>query len=801
MSSLRLRLDQFRQDFRYAVRTLLNSPGFSLVAVLTLALGIGATTTIFSVVNAMVLKPLPYEQPGQLVQVFEAPRPGAQNVVSPGVFLDWREQGTRFEGFAAYTGAAMNLTGVGDPIRVNGLKMSAIGLQLLRARPIRGRVFASDEDQLGKDKVVVLTYELWQRQFGGEGDIVGRAVALNDERYTVVGVLPAGFLPFEQPQFVVPFNFPADWRNKRDGHFLHVLARLLPGVALEQGNAELAAIAQRTKPLFPSWKRNWSAFAIPLNEQLVQGIKPALLVLLGAVGLVLLIACANVANLLLARGAGRAKEIALRAALGASRGRIVAQLLVESVVISLLGGLLGLVLAGWSTSALRRLIGSMGMSRSHEIAMDGTVLAAAAALALLTGIGFGLLPALQASRTELTPALKDAARGSDGGNRMRSGLIIAEVALSLVLLVGAGLLLHSFVRLMNVSTGFEPEHALTLQLSLADAKYPDNVRRRAFLERVVERVEALPGVRSAGFCGMLPLNGSSSDRFVRIPGWVDDKDPGFDADYDYCTPDYFKAMGIPLKRGRFFELRDVGGHPVAIINESFAQRIFPSENPIGRQLVYDSTSLEIVGVVGDVLLRGLAVPARQEVYRLEADDPWRNATLVVRTEGAPLAAAESVRKAILELDPIQPVGGVRAYTEVVAHSLGDRRLTAMLLILFAGAALGLAAIGLYGVIAYAVGQRTREFGIRMALGATQGEVLGMVLRRGLVLAGVGLLCGGVTAIGLTHLLGAFLYGVEPTDPVTFVTVSVLLLAVALLASWLPARRAARVDPMTALRCD
>lgn len=795
-------LDQSVRDVRYAFRTLLRQRGFAAVAILTLALGIGSATAIFSVVNALVLKPLPYEQPGQLVQVFESPRPGANNAVSPGIFTDWSNQTTLFEGFAAYRTVDLNLTGSGTPVRVNGLRMSAVGLHLLRARPILGRIFAPDEDQPGQDKVVVLTHHFWKTQFAGDPAILGRTVALNSEPHTVVGVLPAGFLPFEQQQFVLPFPFQPGWSEQRGGHFLRVNARLKPGVTLEQARAELIALSDRSKPLYPEWKRTWSVSIVPLAEQLVTDIKPALLVLLAAVGLVLLIGCGNVANLLLARAAGRAREIALRAALGASRGRVIRQLLAESVVLSALGGLLGLAFAYWSTGALRAVIGSMNIARAHEIAVDPTVLLAAIVISVLTGILFGLVPAFHASRVELTHALKDGTRGSSSpGLRLRRALIVGEVALSLLLLVGAGLLARSFARLLEVPPGFDPRHALTLQLSLAEARYPDNVRRSSFYQRVAERVAAIPGVTAAGLSASLPLTGVS-DQFVRIPGWAGDRDPGYDADYDFCTPDYFRAMGIPLRRGRYFEPGDTAGpRRVAIINETLARTCFPDEDPIGRQLRYGTDTWEIVGVVGDVRMRRLhrAIPGM--VYRPQSTDPWRTATLTVRTAGDPHAFAEPIRKAILELDPDQPVSNVRSLEEVVARSVGDRRLTALLLGLFAGAALALAAVGLYGVIAYAVVQRTRELGIRVALGASRRHILTLVLAQGMVLVVIGLGVGLAGAFGLTPLLQTMLYEIKPADPLSFAAVSALLLLVALFASWLPARRAARVDPMVALRAE
>jgi predicted permease len=791
-------------DLKFGLRQLLKNPGFTAVAVLTLALGIGANTAIFSVVNTMLLKPLPYEQPGQLVQVFEAPRPGQQNSVSPGVFLDWREQGTSFDGFAAYNSIVLNLAGAGEPERLDGLRMSANGLHVLRARPVLGRIFAPDEDQLGKEKVVVLTHQLWQRRFGGERDVVGRTVLLNDESYTIIGVLPTGFLPFEAQEFIVPLVFRPSWKNQRDNHQLRVIGRLKPGVPIERANAELNAIAQRSKSLYPAWKQNWSATVVSLQEQLVQEIKPALLVLLGAVGLVLLIACTNVANLLLVKASARQKEIAIRTALGATRARIVRQLLTESVLLSVLGAALGLLIAFWSVSGLRHVLGSMSAALAHDVTLDAGVLGFALVVSIITGLAFGLAPALQASRPNLNHALKDAARGSaSGGNRLRNSLVVGEVALALILLVGAGLLLHSFSRLLGVPPGFNPQHALTLQLSLSDQKYPDNRRRVAFYNGVAERVAALPGVEAVGLGRTLPLLGGVPDMFFHIPGRANHRERGYNAIFDFCTSDYFRAMGIPLLRGRFFSTHEVATDArVAIINSAAAREFFPDEDPLGRRIGLQNDTWEIVGIVGDVRMRGLTRSVAPVLYRPQAPgQSWRSASLVVRTGSAPLSLVESVRQAIQEIDPAQPIANVRTLDEVVNASVAERRLTVVLLGSFAAVALLLAAIGLYGVIAYVVTQRTREFGIRFALGARRRDVLQLVLSQGMKLVVIGLVLGVAGAFSLTHLLTKLLYEIKPSDPLTFAGVSALLLFVALLASWLPARRATKVDPMEALRYE
>ncbi len=795
-------LEQLQQDFRFAFRQLRRNPGFALVAILTLAIGTGANTAIFSLVNSLVLKPLAYDEPGQLVQVWEAPGGNGLNPVSPGVFLDWREQATSFDSLAAYRSIDLNLTAAGEPERLSGLRMTADGLRVLRARPIVGRIFAADEDQPGKERVVVLTYELWHRRFGGDAALVGRTIRLNDAPYTVIGILPPGFLPRATQQFVVPQMIEPFWRELRAGHFLYVMGRVKSGVSLEHAGAELAAISARSAAqYFPQWKKDWTARVVPLRDHFSGDVKPALLLLLAAVVLVLLVACANVANLLLAKASARRREIAVRAALGASRGRVIRQMLVESVLLAAIGAALGLVLAVWSVAGLRHLIGTMNFARAHEIAVDGRVLGVTLAVALVTGFAFGLAPALQASRVALTDALKDASRGSAGGGRLRQGLIMGEVALALVLLVGAGLLLRSFHRLTSVPPGFVPEQALTMQLSLPEQKYPTNAHRLAFFNQMITRIEALPGVQSAAVSKSVPLASGFPDDFFRVVGRASQPEQGYVADYDYCTPHFFRALGIPLRRGRAFTEIDADAR-VAIINEEFAHRFFPDEDPIGRHLIQDKTTWEIIGVVGAVRGRGLAEAPRPVVYRPQAPtEASRNSHLVVRAAMSPEGLAESVRRAILALDPGQPVANVRTLEAVVTGSIADRRLTLALLIGFAATALALAAIGLYGVIAGSVAQRTRELGIRVALGATRRDVLGLVVGEAMKLVLLGLALGLAAALALGRLVEKMLYDVLPTDASTFTAVSALLLAVALFAAWLPARRAAKIDPMVALRAE
>jgi len=796
-------------DLKFAFRQLLKNPGFTAVAVLTLALGIGANTAIFSVVDSVLLKPLPFDEPGQLVQVWEAPGPGQRNWASPGAFLDWKAHGSVFEDLSLLDGRELNLTGEGEPERVSGLGMSAGGLKILRARPILGRGFAPDEDQPGKDQVVVLSHGFWQRRFGGDVSVVGRTIRLNDQSHTVIGVLAPTALPWGPSDFVVPIAVSPSAVNERGSHWLQAFGRLKPGETVERAGAEMSAVAARLRPLYPAWKQGWGTTIVPLHEQLTGKVKPTLLVLFGAVGCVLLIACGNVANLLLAKSASRQKEMAVRAALGASRWRVIRQLLAESMVLSLAGALLGVLLAFWSVGAIRGL-DAVNLPRTQELGLDFRVLGFAVLVSLLAGVAFGLMPALHTVRDGLNDLLKDGARNTGAGsrNRVRSGLIVAEVALSLVLLFGAGLLLNSFVRLSHVPSGIDPRNVLTMQLTLPEKKYPDAARRADFFERSLERISALPGVEAAGVVGKRPVGGGSMDTTFGIAGRSDAPPNGHGVDFDFCTPDYFRAAGIPLRQGRSFAWGDQAGSPrVVIINEALAREHFPNQNPLGQRIHMDVATgkmdegWEIVGVVGDVRQHGLGKDVRPCVYRPQAFSFMSSGNLMVRTTGAPLALAESVRKAVLETDLNQPVANLRTMEQALASSLAERRFILLLLGGFAGAALLLAAIGLYGVIAFAVSQRTREIGIRMALGASRRNVLQLVLGSGMKLVGIGIVLGGVAALGLTRVLTKLLYGVEPTDPATFTCVALLLLLVSLFASLLPARRAARVDPMEALRSE
>jgi predicted permease len=806
------RLDELAQDVRYALRQLRRSPGFALVAVLTLALGIGANTAIFSVVNGVLLRPLPFREPDRLVRVFSLDE-GKRAAVSPLDFADWRDQARSFEGLAAVNALTLNLTGGGEPERLEGASVSAALFSVLGVRPIAGRTFAPSEDAPGAPRLVLLGEPLWRRRFGADPGLVGRTVLLDGEVYTVVGIVPAASAYPAGAEVWTPLDLSQEARS-RGARYLRVIGRLAPGTAASAAGAEMAAIARRLEEQDPDHNTGFGAAVVPLHQQIVGEVRTPLLVLLGAVGFVLLIACANVANLLLARAIGREGELAVRAALGAGRGRIVRQLLTESLLLALLGSAAGVALAA---AAMRAFVAAVpdDLPRVAEVGIDGTVLLATAGAALATGLLFGLAPALQASTPILVGTLKQGGRGASGhaGRRRASdALVVAEVALAVVLLAGAGLLTRSFTRLLEVDPGFRPERVTTFTVTLPPAKYGKDAQLQAFAAALVERLARLPGAQSAAVVSGLPL----SDAGFSLSFTVDGRpapDPGAEpsAQVRVATPAYFATMGIPLVRGRAFTERDRDGSPqVVVINREAARRFFPGEDPLGRRVqlgwTRDSVRMggEIVGVVGDVRQFGLDAAPVPEIYAPYDQFPLDELSAVVRStadEQDQAAVLAAVWGAVGELDRDLPVYALRTLEELVSESVARPRFYMLLLGAFAAVALLLSAVGIYGVMSYAVRQRTREIGIRVALGATGGRVLRMVLGQGLTLALAGAILGLLAALWVTRLMASLLYGVSPTDPPALAAGAVVLVAVAALACYLPARRAARADPLTAIRAD
>jgi predicted permease len=799
------------RDIRYGLRMLARSPGFTIIAVLALALGIGANSAIFSVVNTVLLRPLPYKNPGALVMVWDdqAHLGFPKDTPSPANFLDWREQNTVFEGMAALAEGSFNLSGVGEPERFDGRRVSVNFFSLLGVEPQVGRAFTPEEDKPGT-RVVILSYGMWQRRFGGDPGVVGRAINLNGESYTVVGVMPGNFqFPTRKDQLWVPIAFAADEAAQRGSHYLEVIARLKPGVTLQQARVEMKTIAARLEKQYPDTNMRVGSVVTPLHEQVVGDIKPALLILLGAVGFVLLIACANVANLLLARAAVRQKEISLRLALGASRARLVRQFLTESVLLAGLGGGAGLLVSLAGIRALKRFIPDT-ISQVQAIDIDSKVLIFTLLVSLATGLIFGLAPAIQASSFNLNETLKEGGRDSGAsvrGNRIRGVLIIAEVAVSFILLIGAGLLINSFFHLRTLNPGFRIDHLLTAKVDLSDTKYPDAQRRIAFFEEVVRRVRELPGVQSVAAGGNLPFTYNGDSMSIAAEG-VPDPPPDQRPDVVYRTvgPGYLSTMGIPLARGRDFNDQDTLDNTLAVvISEKTAKHYWPNQDPIGKRLKPGSSTSEspwrtVIGIVKDVRQNDFVAQPKMQMYLSFRQVKFDRANaLVVRTTVDPMSLANSVRNAVWAVDKDQPVSNIRSMDEIVSDAVARQRFSMLLLAIFAGVALVLAAVGIYGVMSYSVAQQTREIGIRMALGAQRSDVLRMTIKQGLKLVGLGLLIGLAAAFILTRVMATLLFGISATDPLTFLTISLVLLLVAMLASYIPSVRAMRVDPMVALR--
>jgi putative ABC transport system permease protein len=798
-------------DLRFAFRTLARSRAFTVAALLTIALGIGANAAIFSVVDALLLRPLPFPDPERLVVVWEKniPRNRLDNVVSPGNYIHWTEQARTFERMAAVSMTfRTSITGGGEPEELPVQFVTSSLFPMVGVPPLHGRWLLPEEDR-PETQVVVLGHAFWTRRFGSDASIVNRAITLNGRPYTVVGVMPPGFAFLDRDVTMwIPVGFSAEARTPR-GRWLIVGARLKPGVTVAQAQADMDAITGRLTAQFPEFNTGWASNVVPLQRQMVGRVRPALLTLVAAVGAVLLIACANVANLLLARGASRQRELAVRAALGAGRGRLVRQLLAESLALASLGAAAGLLLAWWGVAALRVAADAgVALPRANEIALDGRVVLFAVGLSVLTAVLFGLAPALAAAGLDLHGALKDGGRAGDAarGGRLRSVFVVVEVALALVLLAGAGLLIRSFARLLDVNPGFRPEQTLSAKVSLPGVKYDNDEKVIRFFDDLMRRLEALPGVRAAGGVSFLPLTGLAAATGFEIVGRP--KPPlgeGPVCDVRVATGHYFSAMDIPLIAGRVFDEGDSREKTrLVIINQTMARQYWPDESPLGRRIVVswnDPGPDEIVGVVGDVHHYGLETAPRPMIYWPPGRFAYPWTAVVVRGTRDPTSLVPAIVREVHAMDSNLPVADVRTLDTVVSRSVAERRLVMAILAGFAAMAATLAAIGIYGVMAYAVAQRTREIGVRMALGARSRDILRLVLGRALALAGVGVAIGAVAALALTRFMTMLLFDTEPTDPAVFAAVAAGLVLVAIAASLLPGRSAARVDPLVALRAE
>jgi putative ABC transport system permease protein len=803
------------QDLRYGARMLMKKPGFTLIAILTLALGIGANTAIFSVVNAVLLEPLPYRSPEELVLVrhlYET-KGAISESVSYADFRDWRAQNQVFAGLALFRSAGFALAVGNDLEQISGANVSANFFQLLGLNAIRGRTFLPAEEAPGGEKVALLSHALWQRVFGADEELIGRQIKLGDQLFTVVGILPPEFkFPFrlETAEIWTTYSYLPAGMLGRGAHNFRAIARLKTGVSLQAAQAEMAAIARGLEQENPATNRNLSVSLVSAHGELTKDVSLTLWLLFGAVAFVLLIACANVANLLLARALSRHKEMAVRAALGASGRRIAQQLLTESLLLALAGGAFGLMLAAWGIPLLLAL-SPQNLPRINAIGLNGHVLGFTLLVSILTGALFGLAPALKVARPDLIESLKEGGKASTASarrNRLRAALVIGEIAAALVLLMGAGLLINSFIRLNRVDLGFNAENVLSSSLDFSPRKYPTGVERIAFVEQARERIRNLPGVLRVGFVSSSPFMGGVYAQF-RIkdrPGGEREKEV---VPVSTITPDYFEVMGIPLSRGRpFAETDDKGRSGAAIINESFARQFFPNENPLGKSVILDVNrerdwpgEFEVVGVVGDIRRVALDGEPSPEIYMPYRQSPWTFGKLMIRTERNALGSANAVRQQIRILDPDQTVPNSDTLENRISRSIMPQRFNLVLLGVFAAIGLLLTLVGVYGVMSYHVAENTRDIGIRVALGAQRRDILKLVVGQGLALALIGVVIGMAGALGLTRLMESLLFGVTATDPLTFGIVASLFGLVTLLACWIPARRATKVDPMVALRCE
>jgi putative ABC transport system permease protein len=807
-------MDTVIKDVRFGIRGLLKRPAFTAIAVLTLALGIGANTSIFSVVNAVLLRPLPYPQPDQLVVLRETSAQGrVTESVSAGDFLDWRQQSQTFENMAAYRYESLNVTGSDRPERLAGLIANSNLFSVLKVQPLLGRPFLPEDQGTGDARIVVISYGVWLRRFASDPEVTNRKLTINGRDLAIVGVMPPGFdFPGDTELWVparstVPEHIlrpTADMTQDRTNGYLDVIGRLKPGVTIEQAQADLNVIANRLAQQYPDSNQARGVKAFSLHERLVGDLRSTLLILFGAVGFVLLIAGANVANLLLARGATRQKEFAVRRALGASRARLVRQLLTESVLLTSVGGLLGLLLAQWTMRPLLSLVPA-GVHGLNDTRIEVNVLLFTFGISVLAGIFFGLVPALQNSSTGLNDALKESTRGvgvSPSRNRARSFLIVSEICLSLVLLVGAGLMIKSFILVQRVNPGFQTAAIQTARLTLPPAKYPEKRQQAEFFRSVIDQLKSSPNVDLAAAISRLPLTAGNSDRSIEVEGRPIDPHEGLVVDYRSISPNYFRTMGIPLLRGRDFSDQDNSTAPATVIvNEQLAQRVFASD-PIGKRLRIEGSEewMEVIGVTGNVKHFGLEAPVNPEMYVSYQKFPWPFMSVVTRgRNGGDLS--NEIRSSVWRVDRDEPVSEVVTMDLLISRSLADRRLNMLLLGIFGGVALVLAAIGIYGVISHSVSQRTHEIGLRMALGAGTSDVIKLILKNGMTPALLGVALGLIGAFALTRLMRSLLFGVTTTDFQTFASVAVMLLAVALLACYIPARRATKVDPLVALRYE
>lgn len=801
-------METLLRDLRYGMRSLLKRPGFTVVALIALALGIGANTAIFSLVNAVLLRPLPFNEPDRLVWMWGNIRNGGNRAsVSPLDFLDYRKQNTTFENFAASFSVPLpvNLTGSGEPERLTGAAVTGDYFQALGVQPALGRTFQLENEATGSDQVAVLSYGVWQKRFGGDPGIVNRSITLDGKTFVVLGVMPRDFSFPQSTEIWVPIPFDSKpGLKQRKAHFLRPIGRLKPGVTMAQAQADTDAIARRLEQAYPDSNTGWNLRLVSLREQLVGNTRPTLFILFGAVGFVLLIACANVANLLLVRAATREREIALRTALGAGRWRIMRQMITESVLLSLIGGALGSVLAIWGVELLVTLSAD-NIPSTAQVKIDANVLGFTLLISLVTGVLFGLAPALRTMKLNLVESLKEGGRtGSDGmqRNRTRGVLVVLESAVAVVLLIGAGLLVRSLLRLQDTNPGFDAHNVLTMRIDLPDTKYPTPEKPANFFKQFETRVGSLPGVETVGLISELPLSGQPNDMPYTVEGRpTTSPDDGYDDDFRRVNQDYFKAMRIPLLRGRNFTDQEVQqSAKILIVSDLLVRRVFPNEDPIGKRLImsFGNQPFEIIGVVGDVRHRALESQPRPMMYMPHCD---RSMNAVIRTQNDPASLAGAVRNEVRQIDSDQPVAAVKTMEQWMATSVAGPRYRTTLIGLFALLALVLASTGIYGVMSYSVTQRTHEIGVRMALGAGQFDVIRLVVQQGMLLVLLGVALGLMGAFALTRVLATLLFGVTAKDPLTFVIVSVLLAFVAFIACYIPARRATRVDPLIALRYE